>query len=188
MAEMKLNITALKDGENVFSYRSDKHAWLKTLADKWTSGGSPVKSVVELTLSLTNLEPDYYLKGQLSCDVERPCARCADEFSMPIKHAFSLALVHRTKRDSDKESEAQQEADLDIEFFSGDEINVEHIIEEQFQLSLPYVSVCGDEENGVFPCGKKRSELGYLSPDDTPQGPSPFDTLKGWKPDGEGKS
>ena len=182
-ADMKLQINTLKQGENHFAFHSSKEGWLNAIAEGWKKTGTPLKDGVQVNLNLTKLEPDFYLKGELSCLVERPCSRCADDFWMPLVHEFELGLVHIKNKHAKEADIAEQEEALDVDFFEGSEIDLSPIIEEQFQLGLPFISVCGPEVAGKFPCGKLRKELPYQSEGEETSSneSSPFAVLKDLK-------
>ncbi|MFM8269362.1 MAG: YceD family protein, partial [Pseudomonadota bacterium] len=116
-------------------------------------------------------EPDYYLHGHLNWRIEQECSRCAENFSSSIKHDFQLALAHRAAHQTDDND------DLDLVFFEGNELDLKPVLHEQFLLSLPFKALCQDACKGLCQhCGKNlnRQECACAN---IPKG-NPFSVLK----------
>jgi uncharacterized protein len=111
-------------------------------------GLSPVKVVGEAA-KLGNL---YYVKGEISADVNFVCARCLKPFtqhmSVPCAETFAPA---------DAEELADEEND--ILPLAGDEIELEPLLEEYFLLAVPTFPLCEEDCKGLCPtCGVNRNE------------------------------
>lgn len=177
---MKLLISQLHEGQNPFCFRSKTDPWIDTLVRDLETSGYVLKSPLEVNLELTKVEPDYYMRGKMQFVVEQTCARCVENFSFPVKHPFEVALAHveNTKVKSSQLSNESEE--LDINFFEGNEIDLDPILKEQFVLSLPYQSVCSGECRGMCQyCGKNLNH----GPCECGDGHriSPFSTLRDLK-------
>lgn len=153
---MKLITSQLHEGENPLSFSSEKDAWVQTLVNDISEQGSVLRSPMGLTLSLTKLEPDYYLKGRMVFEVEQSCSRCAESFGLKISHPIELALVHGTSGTSSQKTALTEETDqLDVTYFDGPDIDLDPLMKEQFFLSLPYQAVCKADCRGVCQsCGQ----------------------------------
>lgn len=149
---MKLGLSQIKTGENAFSFSTSEESWLKTLVDGLTDKGISVAGPVSVQLQLTKLEPDYFLKGQLSFTADQVCARCAEVFSLPMEHSFALGLAHVETQGRGKAPDlllAEESDELDINYFEGTELDLAPIVEEQLLLSLPYTAVCRPDCRGL---------------------------------------
>jgi uncharacterized protein len=157
---MKLSISTLNEGENALEFNSIRDSWLKNLISRIErEGGFHFETPLGLDLRLTKLEPDYYLRGKMNYCIAVPCARCAESFKMPVDQAFELALSHVKSAEAGSEKISEESEELDINFFSGNEIDLEPMVEEQFQLSLPYKALCSNNCRGVCQkCGKNLNQ------------------------------
>lgn len=152
---MKLLVTQLAEGENAFRFSSEKDGWLADVVTHVRAKGYDVKSNLDVDANLTKLEPDYYLRGQMRFEIEQTCARCAENFVLPIRHAFEVALAHVSTAKVSRDALSEESEELDVNFFEGPEIDLGPIVQEQFFLSLPYQSLCRPGCRGVCQrCGK----------------------------------
>jgi uncharacterized protein len=106
---------------------------------------------VQATLGRTG--DKYVLDGRLHGGVLLRCDRCLEAYHFDVEHNYTLFLA---RRDSDKnETEVRlSDADLSVDFITGEEVNVDDIIREQIYLSLPMKSLCNDNCAGLCPaCG-----------------------------------
>lgn len=146
---MKIAVTSLVEGENTFHFDSQKEDWLRDLSQDLSKEGYQLKSPMVVDASLTKIEPDFYLRGKLSCSVEQTCARCAEAFDLPIKSSFEVALANVPSGKLRSPELSEESEELDINFFEGHEIDLNPIITEQFFLSLPYQSLCKPDCLGI---------------------------------------
>jgi uncharacterized protein len=156
---MNLLISQLNEGENTFNYESSRDTWLGEVIAHIQKEGYRLLSPIEIALKLIKLEPDYYLKGSLKFSVEQACARCAENFALKVTHPFDVALahVHAIRPRSAELTEESEE--LDVNYFEGNEIQLNPILEEQFFLSIPFQSVCQSDCKGICQkCGKNLNE------------------------------
>jgi uncharacterized protein len=146
---MKLQISQLHEGENPFRFDSEKDVWLKDVVNQVEKEGYKVLTPLKSELSLTKLEPDFYLKGSLNFSVEQNCARCAEAFPLKVQHPFAIALARSQSAKVQKTSLTEESEELDVNFFEGKEIDLNPILGEQFFLSIPYQSLCRADCKGV---------------------------------------
>lgn len=95
----------------------------------------------------------YRLAGRVNGDVELTCSRCLEPFTMPVSADFDLGYVPRTQNTGEGEREVEED-DLTTAFYSDDQIDLGHLILEQFQLALPMKPLCDEACKGLCPqCG-----------------------------------
>lgn len=157
---MKLVISQLKEGENLFQFDSTKEPWLQELIKRISDAGNTLLSPMQVNFNLVQSEPDYFLKGKMDFHVEQTCARCAENFDYNVTHPFAISLAHvESKRSHKASDQEEEETDLDINFFEGNEIEIAPILEEQFFLSLPYQSMCSEDCQGICQsCGQNLNQ------------------------------
>lgn len=180
---MKLVVAKLKEGENCFAFTSQGGGWLQTVVEHLEKTGHKLEGQMAVEISVTKLEPDYYLRGSLDAKVWQTCARCAEGFVLPVHQNYEFGLVHVSAPESKEQSKLvrQEEKDeLDLTYFEGGEIDLGPIIEEQFYLSLPFQALCREGCKGVCQqCGQNLNESTCNCK--TPAGNSPFSVLKDYK-------
>ncbi len=153
---MKLVVSQLKEGENPLSFNSLHDKWVEALLKHLqTQGAYQVRGAFEMSGTLTKLEPDYYLRARLRFEVNQVCSRCAEPFALSVQHPFGVALAHVPAGQARESTENEESEELDITYFSGNELELAPILEEQFVLSMPYQAVCQTDCKGVCQrCGK----------------------------------
>ncbi len=164
---MKLTVTQLKEGENAFDFASGKDPWVKALAQRIELQGTPLHGEVKAHVSLTKLEPDYFLKGEVIYSADQTCGRCAETFILPVTQTFEMALAHVNPklRAAKPETLAEESEELDIQYFDGPDLDLAPLLEEQILLGLPYAPICKSDCKGICqtcgtnlnlePCGCK---------------------------------
>ena len=162
---MKLNTSQIGGGETRLIFSSPSDSWLNKLLDRFSERGYQVHAPLIVNMLLTKVEPDFFLKGDLTCKVEQECSRCAEKFDLDIKHRFEIIFseVNGRKTRQDREnkltpSDAQGIREFDINFFEGHEIELSPVIEEQFYLAIPFQSFCRENCLGICQrCGVNRN-------------------------------
>ncbi|MBI4402943.1 MAG: DUF177 domain-containing protein [Deltaproteobacteria bacterium] len=177
---MKVPITQLQEGENKFDLSSQSQSSLCNLMQKIAKAGYVFRSDLTAHITLTKLEPDYYLKGTVAYSIEMTCDRCAESFPFATTHPFEVALAHLKSKTSHPYEPSDKSKEPDRIFFEGNEIDFEPILEEQFYLSMPYHSLCKMDCKGVCQqCGKNlnREQCGCKNPAQS----TPFAQINGFK-------
>lgn len=156
---MKLQISPLQAGENSLKFSSSSDEWLNSLMRQIEERSSlKVTAPVQVELCLNKIEPEYYLTGKLELCPVLPCARCAEPFTFPICHNFHMIFNHLRNGQSNSKN-TDEEEQLDICYFSGNEIELDPIIEEQLFLSMPYQPLCNEGCLGLCQtCGKNLNQ------------------------------
>lgn len=98
---------------------------------------------------------ELIFQGELQGPVVGHCARCLDDFVMDIERDFHCVLVPHSHQ---KEEVELEEDDLELGYYSGDEVDVSPIIREQLLLGLPTQPLCREDCRGLCPkCGVNRN-------------------------------
>ncbi len=94
------------------------------------------------------------VEGTLKISVSLNCSRCLRDFSYPADTAFrdEYEPAEEIKGEDDQELTEQE---LDLSFYSNDELDIPEIIKEQVILSIPMKPLCNTDCQGICPkCGK----------------------------------
>lgn len=115
----------------------------------------------------------FRITGMVKSAPVLECSRCLRSFNFSVDTDFDFELAPSSSMSSKPEHELER-AELDIEFYEGEEIDPVDIIQEQILLSLPMVPihseeckglciVCGTDLN-ITDCGCNRDFTGEMSP------------------------
>lgn len=146
---MQLNLRSLQSASEHIEQLHEPAAFPGNEAD-----GFRVSAPVRLGFDIERQEAGRYrLAGQLSGEVELQCSRCLEPFRFPVVTDFDLRYVPRVENTGDGEKEVEED-DLATAFYAGDEIDLEHLVMEQFQLAMPMKPLCDSACQGLCPqCG-----------------------------------
>lgn len=95
---------------------------------------------------------DLFFQGSVRGRVRGVCARCAEEYDLPLDAPFTVVL---TPRAADPATSAELTADdLAFGFYEGTEVDLTPLVSEQTLLALPTRPLCREECRGLCPrCG-----------------------------------
>jgi uncharacterized protein len=146
---MHLSLRSLQDTHEHFDKRYEPSLFPPAEGDLFR-----VVSPVTLSFDVDRQEPGRYrVAGHLTGEIELECSRCLEPFTLPVVADFDLRYVPRTENSGEGEREVEED-DLATAFYDEDQIDLGHLIMEQFQLALPMKALCKDECKGLCPnCG-----------------------------------
>ena len=94
-------------------------------------------------------------RGFLRTVLRAVCARCLEEFELPV--AEEVFVVYAPIGDYQTEEELEAES-LNQELYTGEEIDLWPIVQEQLLLALPIKPLCREDCLGLCPfCGQNRN-------------------------------
>jgi uncharacterized protein len=109
---------------------------------------------LEVSITYYRAGDDLFFDGQLRGSAEGSCARCLESFSLQIDVPFQFVLTAAPG----SEREELHAEDLSLSFYSGDEIDLSPLVDEQTILSLPTRALCREDCRGLCPsCGINRN-------------------------------
>lgn len=98
------------------------------------------------------------IDGRIEFRASLICSRCLKEFPYPLDIDFEEEFVPSPEVSESGEHELTGE-DLDLGFYSNDEIDIDDVIREQLLLAIPMKPVCRSDCAGICPkCGKDLNE------------------------------
>ncbi|MBL7661827.1 DUF177 domain-containing protein [bacterium] len=119
------------------------------------------ENLAKVSMHLDLIGRDVLIKGRTVAPYQSFCSKCLEPTKNSITSDFYLTL--KQHKGNAREDEFD---DLDLVFFSGDEINTEEIAEEYLILNLPVVILCSPNCQGL--CANCGANLN-LSPCNCPK-------------------
>jgi len=89
------------------------------------------------------------LRGQINTELSAPCDRCLKEVVTPAEIPFDLFYAPGDPGAGHTGEHELRERDLDFAVYENDEINLDELVIEQLELSLPSRVLCREECRGL---------------------------------------
>ena len=163
---MKINVCDIKAEAKALAYDEP----IDELNALMAHGAHDFDFPAPLHVSLVHYRAGQELifQGTLEGSVVGHCARCLDDFVMDVQRPFHCLLLPHSHVPGEVELE---EDDLDLSFYSGDEVDISPLVREQLLLGLPTQPLCREDCRGLCPkCGVNRNrencdcETGFVDP------------------------
>jgi uncharacterized protein len=103
---------------------------------------------VSLAFDIFKDKQAFRLVGRAQTTLELKCSRCLEPFTSPVEQDFDLRYQPHTVNAGEGEREIEED-DLTTAFYEHDEIDLGHLMHEQFVLSLPMKPLCGAACKGL---------------------------------------
>jgi uncharacterized protein len=111
----------------------------------------------------------FIVTGRVKAVPQLECSRCLKPFSHPVDTRFDVELAPVQAADRAGERELNQ-AELDTEFYEGEEIELRDIIREQILVTLPMVPLHDESCKGLCPvCGVDLNEKACVCARNNPE-------------------
>jgi uncharacterized protein len=96
---------------------------------------------------------DILVRGSLTGRMELACSRCLEPFGAPAAIDFDLILAPRPATAPAGDAELSPD-DLDLDYYTGETIDLESLLREQIILMMPLKPLCDEACKGLCPhCG-----------------------------------
>lgn len=96
--------------------------------------------------------------GSIQISVSMKCSRCLGDFSCPLDIPFKEEYLPSEELDTEADHELTN-SELNIGFYTNDEIDTGELVNEQVLLAVPMKPLCSRECRGICPeCGKNLNE------------------------------
>ena len=96
---------------------------------------------------------DILVRGNLAGQLELACGRCLEPFAAPAAIDFDLLLVPGPVNTTAAQEELSPD-DLDLDYYTGEIVDMESLLREQIILMLPLKPLCDEACKGLCPhCG-----------------------------------
>ncbi len=108
---------------------------------------------VRARLRIEKHDTEVFVKGDLTAEAKLQCSRCLKEFqkylSIPVE-----VVYHPVEELKEEDTHEIKSEELDMDFYSGDELDPEVLVKEQIELNLPMKPLCSESCKGLCPgCG-----------------------------------
>jgi uncharacterized protein len=112
-----------------------------------------IAAPVRLSFDLHKDKDTYRLVGRLQTTLELPCSRCLEPFAWPVDEPFELTYQPRSAAVAEAEREISH-ADFSTALYDNEEIDLEQLMRERFEMSMPMKPLCVEGCKGLCPtCG-----------------------------------
>jgi uncharacterized protein len=96
---------------------------------------------------------DILIRGSLSGQMELACSRCLGSFAAPAAIDFDLLLTPASANARAADEELSP-TDLDLDYYTGESVDLESLLREQIILMMPLKPLCDETCKGLCPhCG-----------------------------------
>lgn len=118
-----------------------------------------VVAAVTLDLLVRKGGSDYRLSGRIEGELELDCSRCLEPFRLDAGVDVDLLYLPASENRGDGEVRIEEE-DLATAFYRDEQIDLMHLVQEQFQLALPMKPLCRADCRGLcIVCGGDRNAV-----------------------------
>ncbi len=132
--------------------------------------------VVQIDAMVNRKERVFFVDGTIRTTLHLTCSRCAGEFSYPVNTSFYCQEQPFSNYNTDVEA-VLHKGDLDIDHYTGDEVELNNIFREQVILSMPMHPLCKRDCRGLCPkCGQNQNMINCDCRDEEEE--SPFSVIK----------
>ncbi|UCG77483.1 MAG: DUF177 domain-containing protein [Nitrospirota bacterium] len=110
-----------------------------------SAGRIPVSGIVKLFRD----EDTVVVSGNVRAELEADCARCLSKFSTNIEVDMSLTLIPRSVSGKREEKQMLTQEEVNVGYYSDEEIDISSLLTEQIKLNVPIRTVCSDDCKGL---------------------------------------
>jgi uncharacterized protein len=119
-----------------------------------------------VTGRVTNIAQELRVQGSLQATLSAECDRCLEPVTLPVANDFDLYYLPADAQ-ADKSGETELlERDLDFSFYENERIDLDELVLEQLELSLPIRILCQEDCKGL--CAQCGTNLNVESCDCPP--------------------
>jgi uncharacterized protein len=113
-----------------------------------------VAGPVKLSFDIHKDKETFRLDGRVSGTLELRCSRCLESFQWPVDEPFELTYQPRAAVEGMAQEREIADQDFSAALYDNEQIDLEQLIRERFEMSLPMKPLCTDECRGLCPvCG-----------------------------------
>lgn len=112
-----------------------------------------ILSPVVARLRIEKVGNDVVVKGNLRADIKLQCSRCLKEFCSELSVPVDV-VYHPVEELKGEDKHEVKVEELNTDFYSGEEMDILALLEEQIVLNLPMKPLCAELCKGICPkCG-----------------------------------
>jgi uncharacterized protein len=112
-----------------------------------------ITSPIKAHLRIEKMGTEVIVKGEMTADVKLQCSRCLKDFHTMLSMLVDV-VYHPVEELRGMEKHEIKEEELDMDFYSGEEMDLLALLNEQVLLNLPMKPLCSDSCKGIcLACG-----------------------------------
>jgi uncharacterized protein len=116
-----------------------------------------LKKPVKAFFSLKKTGATVYMTGEMETAIGLLCARCGKSYETEVKTSFEIDLNPADSIGAEEERELHS-ADLEVEFYKDDKIDLTDFLREQILLQAPMKPLCSEDCKGLCQyCGQDKN-------------------------------
>ncbi len=122
------------------------------LEEKISIEGFSLSSPVKAQFAVNKTENEVMITGSLSVELEMECSRCLKG----VRQAQDLpvSVVYHPAEEIGSEKHGLHDDEMDLGFYTGEELDLQELITEQILLSVQMKPLCNEDCKGICPkCG-----------------------------------
>jgi uncharacterized protein len=151
---MELNISQIDDLDGLTVSHQYPEGEISLVAGDGKIVGRPA-----LNLSATRAGEEILVRGTVKAEVQFECDRCLSEMVVPVTQSFDLLYLPAHQPGNAGEEHELTDDDLSIVYYQGHVLNLDDLVREQVELTLPMTRICKEECKGLCPeCGANLNE------------------------------
>ncbi|MFN0112021.1 MAG: YceD family protein [Blastocatellia bacterium] len=118
-----------------------------------------VTSLTQVTGRVDRTGMDMLVRGEIKSEIASQCDRCLIEVHIPIKAPFDLIYVPAVPGTEQTGERELLDRELDLAFYENEQINLDDLVIEQLELSLPMQVLCRQDCCGL--CSECGADLNH---------------------------
>ncbi len=128
-------------------------------------GFGTLLTAIHLDAQIRKVEDEITVEARLKADVGMQCSRYLQEHRQQIDEAFNVMYLPEPEGQENVNELELSETDLNVEYYTGDTINLAELAREQLLLLLPIKPLCQEDCAGLCPaCGQNLNEGTCICP------------------------
>lgn len=104
-------------------------------------------------MKINKVGTELVINGKIEVDIELQCSRCLKDFRSMLTVPVNV-MYNPVENLKDEEKHELKVDELDMGFYSGDELDLSDLVKEQIILNLPMKPLCNNSCKGIcLQCG-----------------------------------
>ena len=126
---------------------------------------------IDLDGHLSRVGREAFFKGRVKTSLHLTCSRCLEPFQMEVDAEVSACFLPQPAQAPGEEMELNP-ADIEVEYYTENNIDLSQPVYDQILLTLPFVRLCRPDCRGLCPrCGINRNQEVCQCEEDKPLDP-----------------
>ncbi len=107
-----------------------------------------ISSPVKCRLKIEKVDAEVMVKGDLTAEVKLQCSRCLKEFHRTLSVPIDV-VYHPVEELKGEERHEVTAGELDMDFYSGEELDLLDLLKEQIMLNVAMKPLCDGSCKGI---------------------------------------